>query len=329
MNSKTRLVTTLLLLVTVFSGYAQPGIKVELISPTLSEMVNFPCIPKAYRYGKGWSLFAPGTFNATTFVYNSTAKDALVIDTLPFRTPVNILADYPGHFLICSPEGKQGFVKTTDLYLHEVFWGLKSCTYLLGITEYGTDDPMQCGRSKLRVMKVNRHDSILDVYTDSIRGKFYSVELIYNNALKKSEAVLRISYDCYSGQGVDVNHFLIDNGKIGRLTLQTNTGDGGSADISRAYLPVRLDNSKKVVLAQDGVLSVNRETAEVKLYPYPSTTDVPIDELVVVERYSTETMEDEHSGRLQLDADGRAKQNIFDKSITFYRWDGNRLVKVE
>ena len=292
------------------------------------------CIPTAYSYGYQ-DNFSPGTFGKITFVYNSTKPTAKVLDSLPFNTSVNILKEYPEFFLVCTPKAKSGYIKKTGLYFHSVFWGLKSCTYLFGISKYPKksnepDDFPSCDVSKIKVVKINKSNQIVDVYRDSILGRHYELKLLYNSALKNSEAVFYLNYDCYDEQGITEDHFIVDNGKkLSSLISARGSGDGGYAQENIVYLPVNLINSKKIVLAKNGVISVDNTTAKVELYPYPANCGIPIDELIIVEDRSVEPVDDDATGESKYDKDGNMAENITINETTYYQWNGTTLRKVK
>lgn len=288
------------------------------------------CVPTSYRYGDSWTNFSPGTFGESTFLYNSTTSDAKIIDTLKFNSPVNILTEYPDFFLVCTQSGKSGYVKKTDLYLHSIFWGLKSCTYLFGISNYGTNDNTSCKSSKLKVIKLNEKQVKINEYKDSILGKDYEIKLIHNSALKNAEALFYLSYHCYSEIGVVADHFIVDNGKqLSRLILTSGSGDGGFSDISSVYLPVTLTNGKKIVLAKNGILSIDEATAKAEIFSYPTNLGIPIDELIVVQDKSVEMLWDEEKGETKYNADGTMAENITNIVTTFYQWNGTTIKKVK
>lgn len=290
---------------------------------------KFECMPRPYHYGLQTDNFSPGTFGEVTYVYNSTDSNAVVIDSLPFNKPVNILHKEGDHYLICNPAGQAGYVKTTDLYLHAQYSGINRSTYLFGIDAYGTDDQISCETSSLKVIKLDRKRKVVDTYADSIWGNEYEVKQIYNSALKNSEALFFINYHCYSGIGLNADHFLVDNGKLLRLTLAQSGGDGGYSDISEVYLPVRLSNGEKIVLARNGILSVDSNTGEVQTYPYPSDCGIPIEELVVLESKTQEMLYDEEKREYKLNEDGTMAVGISNLETTYYRWTGTELQKVK
>lgn len=286
---------------------------------------TFECVSTYYRYGDSWSEFSPGTFGKTTFLYNSTKSDAKILDTLLFKSPVNILAEYSDFFLVCTQKGKSGYTKKTDLYLHQVFG-----KYLFGISKYGTDDNTNCKESELKVLKINDKNEIIDEYYDTISGKDYEIKFIHNLALKNAKALFYLNYHCYSEIGVSVDHFIVDNGqKLSRLIKTGSTGDGGYSDISTVYLPVTLTNGKKIVLAKNGVLSIDETTAKPELYSFPNNLGVQIDELIVVEDKSVEMLWDEEKGKLKYNNDGTMAENVTIISTTFYQWTGTTIKKIK
>jgi hypothetical protein len=306
--------------VTDQNGEANPTEAIQL-DPSKIE-----CMTTAYRYGDDWTNFSPGTFEEITYVYNSANSVAKIIDTLKFNTSVNILAEYPEFYLVCHPTAKSGYIKKTDLYFHPLTWSGKS--YLFGISNYGTSNDTNCNNSQLKVVTVNIH-SEKDIYYDSILGKDYKIEQIYNSALKNAEALFYLHYHCYSEIGVAAEHFIVDNGKLSRLIIALSSGDGGYSDISSVYLPIHLTNGEKIVLAKNGVLSVDETTAKVETYPYPANCGIPIDELIIVENKTVGPVLDEKGETVEYNKDGTQAEKITIEETIYYQWDGKALRKVK
>lgn len=296
--------------------------------PFQIDLSNIQCIPTPYRYGYGWSYFSPGTLGEITYLYSSTSQNPELIDTLKFNTRVNILSEQAEYFLICTPKAKIGYVKKTDLYLHFIANG--SDSYLFGISSYGTDNDISCASSKLKVIKLSNNLTIENELNDSIMGRNYDIKNIHNSALKNSYSLFFLSYHCYSGLGFTANHFIVDNGKqLSRLILTVSSGDGGSSDLSTVYLPVRLTNGKKIVLARNGVLSIDETTAKPEIYPYPSNVDIPIDELIVVENKTAELLWDDKNEDMKYNSDGTIAERFTNIETIFYRWDGTTIHKMK
>jgi PBP1b-binding outer membrane lipoprotein LpoB len=100
------------------------------------------CLVTHYSYGYDPEQFSPGTFNKTTYIYNSTKPGAKIIDTLPFNTSVNILKAYSGFYLVCTPKAKSGYIKKTDVYSNKMFGSSlqsENYHYLIGITKYAKE----------------------------------------------------------------------------------------------------------------------------------------------------------------------------------------------
>jgi len=290
------------------------------------------CLPKAYIHGYDEQEFSPGTFNTITYVYNSSKPDAKIIDTLSFNTSVNILKEYPEFYLVCTIKAKSGYIKKTDLYLNKMFGGADMSYYLVGITTYPQKKDREwgndCHNSALKFVKIeDKSNKILCTYIDSILGVSYSIKSINSVALKNAKAMFHINYNCMQEIETDEDLFIIDNGKkISKLFLTSSSGDGGDGEGTMIYLPVTLVNGKKIVLAKEGVVSVDPETAKPDIFPYPADCGIPIDELIVVQNWSEEAVED---GKPEYNSDGTAVQTTTITSTTYYRWDGNVLTKVK
>jgi hypothetical protein len=289
------------------------------------DLTKIECMPQPfYHESNDWSFFFPGTFVEKTYVYNSIKPKAKIIDTLQFGTPVNILSEYPEFFLVCMPHAKAGYVKKTNLYFNS-FGG----THLFGISKYGTNDNISCRDSQLKVIKIDDKVGIVDVYYDSIMGNAYTARQIYECALKNTVATFHLTYGCYSGMGVTVDHFIIDNGKLSRLIREGSSGDGGYSEICSVYIPIRLTAGTKIVLAKNGQLGVDSSTGKVEIYPYPKTCGIPIDELIIVESKSEEMLWDDEKGMPKVNNDGTVAVNISYVETTYYRWNGKSLQKVK
>lgn len=292
------------------------------------------CVPYAYAYNYP-DNFSPGTFGKITYVYNSAKQGRKIIDSLPFNTSLNILKEYSNYFLVCTPKAKSGYVKKTDLYFHSVFWGLKSNTYLVGISKYPSKQATEnafptCDASELKIIKIDESKKVVNVYEDSIMGTHYDLKLIHNSALKNAEAVLYLNYHCYNELGVVADHFIVDNGKnISRLFVADGGGDGGMSQECNIYLPVNLTNGKKIVLARNGILAINEITGKPDIFPYPADCGVPIDELIVVQNTETEDIENKEEGGLAYNKDGTMAQKISIIETMYYRWNGKVLQKVK
>lgn len=269
----------------------------------------------SYQNEHSWYEFSTGTFEKTTFLYDSNSLDAKIIDTLPFKSPVKILSEGPDFFLVWTQQNKNGYLKKTDVYLHSII-----NHYLFGISKYGTNDNISCTESQLKVIKVNDKKEIIDEFYDTIAGNDYDIKFIVNSALKNARGLFYLSYTCYDGVGIVINHFIVDNGqKLSRLIKTSGMGDGGHSRKNTVYLPVRLRNSEKIVLAKNGVLSIDKTTAKPKIHSYPNNLDVPIEELIVVEDKSVK----------RLSEDAKSNKQVTIHSTTFYKWNGTKIKKVK
>jgi len=294
------------------------------------------CLVTHYVHGYDPEQFAPGTFNKTTYVYSSIKPGAKIIDTLAFNTSVNILKAYPGFYLVCTSKAKSGYIKKTDLYLNKILGRSPQsdyCHYLIGVTKYAKeaehdDNSLTCEASVLKFIKLDdKSGKILNSYADSIYGGNYGITEVYSVALKNARAIFHITHGCFHDIETDADLFVIDNDKkISRLIYEEGSGDGGDGDFSDIYLPVILQNGKKVVLAKDGVLTLDPITAKPEIYPYSPNCGAPIDELIVVQNWSEEAPED---GDPEYNPDGTEFNKTTIGTTILYRWDGNKLYKLK
>jgi hypothetical protein len=280
------------------------------------DTLRFECAPTAYRRPFKSDWFSPGTFNDRTFVYSQPRLNSRKTDTLPFKTPVNILAEDSDFYFVCIPKGRSGYVKKTDLYLYE--YG----NYLFGITKY-LDAPEACG--KMNTFKVmNTYNS--DVLIDSVSSAHYVVNATSPVALKNVTLLFRLFYLCSSESGASVHHFIVNTDKLHHFYVASRSGDGGNFWGTKIYIPVNLDNGK-IVLARNGELTVDQETGFAETFPYSKECGIPIDELVVVVDESGYHSSDQDSGG--YNSDGTPKITDYEARTIYYRWNGNSLKKVK
>jgi hypothetical protein len=300
---------------------------VRPIELTKIDLAKIECVPMQYR--PNWRIRSYGTLSETTYVYDSPNVDAHIKDTLTFNTPINILGEFADHFLVCTPSAGAGYVKKVDISLETCIGLGVKFNYLIGLSKYGTADRTSCARSTLKMIKTTPKNEIVHTYIDSIRGIDFRVKNIYSSSLKNVQALFYINYDCYSEIGISVDHFVIDTGKLSRLLVAGSSGDGDISDVMNVYLPIHLTNGKKVVLARNGILTVDETTAKVQIYKYPKDCGVPIEELVVVEDTSEEMGWNEDKGEPLYNDDGTQALSVTVLQTTFYRWNGSELQKVK
>jgi hypothetical protein len=296
---------------------------------TQVDLSKIECVPAAYRHGDIWTAPSYTVFSEITYVYDSQNSSANITDTLAFGTPVNILAEFSDHFLVCTPKTRAGYVKKTDISLQSLPGLGGEFYYLVGLSKYGTTDQISCKRSTLKIVKASPKNNVVDTYTDSIQGNDYYIKNLYNSTLKNVKTVFYVSYNCYSEIGVSVDHLIVDNGKLSRLISGSSYGDGGSSEVTYIYLPIRLTNGKKVVLAHNGILTVNETSGKVQTYDYPKDCGIPIEDLVVVEETVEEMLWNEEKGEPLYNDDGTQAVSVTIRETIFYRWDGSKLQMVK
>ena len=213
--------------------------KHNIVDTALIDPNTLGCLVTHYSYGNDPEHFSPGTFNKTTYVYNSTKPNAKIIDTLPFNTSVNILKAYSGFYLVCTPKAKSGYIKKTDLYSNKMLGSSlesEDYNYLIGITKYAKEADTYEG-SILKFIKINyKSNEILDSYVDSVYGGSYEIKQVYSVALKNVEAVFHITHNYFHDIETDADLFVIDDGKkISRLIYEEGSGDGGDGQGSNIY----------------------------------------------------------------------------------------------
>ncbi|MCC8426446.1 hypothetical protein [Mucilaginibacter sp. UR6-11] len=285
------------------------------------------CLLTTYRYSYDPQTFSPGTFNKITYVYNAIKGTAKVIDSLPFNTPVNILKEYRDYFLVCTPKLKSGYIKKPDLYFQS-FYGGEDTSYLVGIAKYPphlseVDDDVTCEPGIVKFIKTGKSQKILNTYTDTIEGAHYQINKLSSSALKNSVGIFHLTYSCMHDIEDDMDLFVIDNGKkLSRLFLAGGSGDGGYYDDTRIYLPIQVTNGKKIVLAKNGVLSVDDTKPQLEIFLYPKDCGIAIDELIVVQSIQVEPVGDD---KPKYNNDGTEAENLTIEFTKYFRWDGNKL----
>ena len=276
-----------------------------------------------FIYGDDYT-YQPGIAVEQTYLYDFRKNDTVLLDTLTFLDPISLVAETGTHFLAATPKGTIGYIRRDAVYFHKLWSG-----HTIGITEYGTLAGDLCGTSKLRIQKLDADNSLSYTYSDSIEGKDYSIEVIYNSTLKKVKNIIHLNYHCYQGIGSNYEHFIVDNGKLSQLAIMFSSGDGGYSDHSDIYLPIRLTNGKKVVLAKNGKITANSVTGKTEVHDYPKDCGIPIENLVVIETYTIGDVPEEYRNHSEYNKDGT--QFIYKNDVvsTLYQWDGEQLKKIK
>jgi hypothetical protein len=288
---------------------------------------NIVCFPPSPQDG-----VAPfGTFSDVTFLFDSSDSTGKIIDTLLFNTPVNILKRFDNFLAVCTPEGKVGYIRNGDIY-NTVFYGYgrKLSHYLVGLSKYGINEYWgSCiDKSHFKIVRINGEGKKEATYVDTLFCQNYEVKKLMYVALKNVHDSFHVSYSYYSEIGNGINQFIVDTGSITNLISVSSSGDGGVSNIAKVYLPVYMGGSKKVLLARDGVLSVDSNTGNVDTYPYPSNLKIPIEELIVVVQEEVEMVWNAEAGEQAYNADGSFVYDVYPSTPTFYRWDGSTLKEV-
>lgn len=300
------------------------------------------CVPEQYYFyretASGYNMYlTPGAFKEKTYLYSSLNSNKKIIDTLRIGTEVNILKDYEDYFLICSSTGKTGYVKKEDLYMYSSLLDLgydndktNFGRYLIGIQKYKKIENKEYNENLLKIIKLNSEKQITETFIDSIPVSYSPVRELHYCALKNAKSIFYLKYSYYDEIGVVFDHFIVDNGKkLSRLIVTSGSGDGGYGDESTVYLPVRLTNGKKIVLAKNGILSVNEINGKPETFPYPTDSGIPIDELVIVENSSYGLVEDDKGNEIEYNEDGTMALQIDIVETIYYRWNGTSLQKVK
>ena len=294
-------------------------IKVGSILSKELDLSKIQCMPQAYARRSMWSHYSPGTISKKSVLYDSMdSTNAKVIDTLTFDTPINILSEFKTFYLVCTPFAIPGYIKKEDVFFQSYGISRSKGKYYFGIDN-----------GKLKVTMTNNEQEIISQLIDNIGAEDYEVKKLYDSALKNAD-VFHISFHYYSGVGVEENRFVIDtDNKLSELLATFSSGDGGYADIMNAYLPIKLTNGEKVVLAKNGTLTINQSNGKTELYEYPEDCGIPIDELIVVESYTSEMIWDDETSNPATNEDGTMLEKNEILETIYYQWDGKALSKIK
>ena len=297
-------------------------------SPSLQQKGN---IPNNYNE-KSWNI-STGTFSKTSYVYFTPDTNSKQIDILDFHSPLTILLDTSDFFKIYTEHSKIGFIKKSDVYIYS-FYDFHDGAYfefLVGLSKY-----RDLWNSHLKIVKTDCNPNskkkiLLDSYLDTSSSSQIGISQVFNTALKNVNLLLKISTErSWSCPGVHNEKFIIHcNNKISDLIESSSTGESGYYDYTKIYLPVKLVNGK-ILLAENGVLSVDEATGLMRTYKYSQNIGIPIDELVVAYQEEAETFESEDPKADRVyNPDGTLKVKINSKSTILYRWNGTKLIKVK
>lgn len=290
------------------------------------DTLKLQCSPNKflfYEYGYDPSYLSPGAFNIKTLLFQAPKAGSGVVDTVPFGTPFNIISSEKDFFQVCYRKGKSAYARKEDVYLHNVH-----DSYYVGLGWCYTDNPNLMNNCVLKVKRYNEQEKKIEVLTDSICSMQYSLKPVNDVALKNAGTVFHIDYLCMSEIGKTCTKFILNNGKWVSLITAESSGDGGWSGESKVYLPVYLQNSKKIIFAKNGDLTVDPVTGKAELFPYPEKCGIPAEELVIVEDVGQDNATDK-DGNTVYDKYGAEVKRINFLEITYYRWNGTSLKKVK
>ncbi len=182
---------------------------------------------------------------------------------------------------------------------------------------------------------IYKYDTIKNKTTDTLTLIYNSghsgISRISNYGWKNVDFLLRIS--SYSGEcgGGGTNQFIIDaNNKLSILIESGYWGDDGDNNgFTDVWFPVKLDRTEKVVLVKDGDTTRLSDIypGEMKLYKYPKKLNIPISELIVERVVESQPVLNSEGKALEID--GSFKYKTIKDIVKYYRWNGQKLLKVE
>lgn len=287
--------------------------------------------------GAGKSDF---TFSENTPVYAAADTNSTVLALLPFCSEIrriegikSLNAQGERWISVMHPEDvtKIGYLRDKDLadYMEK---GYDSDYGFI----VGASDTLM-NEYRLRVIEIIRFSlddhRILERYKTKYLASGYRFNRVINSTLSTSQhpdegnfKALYV-YETYrqSCPGGGMKEFILDNGsKLKQVTTVSSEGEGGFYNIEIAYIPLKFYNGKVLLVADADVQNIfNWEQADLRVFPYPGGSSIPIEDMVVIQ-YVSNGYDDPN---IDSDTDPE-KAKVITKN-TIYQWNGNDLIKVK
>ena len=257
-------------------------------------------------------------------IYDSRDSNAVLIDSLPFRTYLPRVSTDRQTYAVEYGNGKKGFLHPTDIYEYKVYAYEHHLEFLAGFSKA---TPYSKREVTIQVVSSKDRKQIISRHTLPLTLPYFHIKRAAC-ALKGVDVLLVYSSNNASCPGTTKQIFLaFQQGKLKEITSTFSMGEEGDYNYQKIYFPARFENGK-VVMLQDGNLQniFNYVTGELNTFTVPEEIDIPLDDLVIVESESAHTEFDE-DGRPVVDEKGNYAL-VKSGGITYYRWDGNKLTNI-
>jgi hypothetical protein len=147
---------------------------------------------------------------------------------------------------------------------------------------------------------------------------------------KNVDILFRIeNIEAYCGGG-DQNIFIADaNGKLTNIISSLVYGEIGNEYVSTVFLPIKFDKGKVLLIENGDVKNVfDPYTGNLHTYSFPKNLEIPKSELIVLKIKEMKGTVDKNYEPV-MNPDNSYKSRLVKNATEFYRWNGNKLVRVK
>jgi hypothetical protein len=299
--------------------------------------VNQCVFPEYFPNKKGQKYEGTlGTWKAKTYVYDSSSTNSKIIDTLDINTPLRITGwgerfskvEYSKHVKFGRAKRMIGYVDPVDMYTQKIRENALGLDYLFSIEKQGGYHETTV---KINGLKRRTNEQVCTVSISDGSDSHWASPVM-STTLKNVESMVHIGFGRRgSCPGVVDDRFYYFDGvdpEMKKITSCGSTGEAGYYDALMAYFPVKF-NSGKVLLVHNADLQniFNTESGALNVFEYPDSINVPIEELVVMKHEVAEPHFDRNNQPMYY-KNGQNKMKITERSVTYFRWNGKRLIEL-
>lgn len=277
------------------------------------------------------------TFSKTSIIFSQPSALSSRIEELPFYTNLKIIGNplYSDNreWYKIKIHNYTGYIETRDLALQEYEYGEFGYNLVLGLGDEGValGSNGGCLLNRVRISD----NKILESLSLPSEGTHFIKEISTSTLISKKNEYGKNTLLVYTTSleacpGTTVDCFMIDTGKKLVLLAQgLSQGEEGWSQSSTVFVPMKFENGKVMLVARGDIENIfNNNTAELNTFPYPTSINVPIENLIVVKN-ADEEYEFDKDENLVTNKDGSYKLSSSKYSTEFYSWDGVNLLKIK
>ncbi|TNE54746.1 MAG: hypothetical protein EP338_06305 [Bacteroidetes bacterium] len=262
-------------------------------------------------------------------VFEKRDNSSRVLDTLKFKHPLQLLS---GHFYgyddwvqVEFGKGKIGFVRGTAISEFDVSDYRGKRNYLIRQSKF---KPYDDRKISIMIYDQKNPKKVLGVTEIEMKSSYYRANMV-QTALKSAENMLCITHFRASCPGTEIREFYrYSHGKMHFVGNSMATGEMGEYTVSTLYLPIRFENGKIRHFSDanpDGVF--NWQTGELNHFQLPDSLQSRAAKIAVrVDESGQQIFGKDYQQR--YDKEGSPLIKIFNKKVSFYEWNGRKLVKL-